>query len=98
MNWTRATILGLAVLAGTLPVAALAFGASAKSGIGRMTVAPTVLYAGSSGNQVTFTFTADSSSLRGQTLIEFPRGWSAPQRSNASGPGYIEVKAGQCSA
>src|SRR5438874_483257 len=98
MNWTRATILGLAVLACTLPVTALAFGASAKSGIGRMTVVPDVLYAGSTGNQVTFTFTADSSSLRGQTLIEFPRGWSAPQRSNPSGPGYIEVKPGQCSA
>ena len=97
MNWTRATILGLAVLACTLPVTALAFGASAKSGIGRMTVVPDVLYAGSTGNQVTFTFTADSSSLRGQTLIEFPRGWSAPQRSNPSGPGYIEVKPGQCS-
>src|SRR5438874_552373 len=98
MNWTRATILGLAVLACTLPVTALAFGASAKSGIGRMTVVPDVLYAGSTGNQVTFTFTADSSSLRGLTLIEFPRGWSAPQRSNPSGPGYIEVKPGQCSA
>jgi hypothetical protein len=98
MNWTRATILGLAVLAGTLPVAALAFGASAKSGIGRMTVAPDILFAGTTANQVTFTFTADSSSLRGQTLIEFPRGWSVPQRSNPSGPGYVEVKPGQCSA
>src|SRR3954447_14949652 len=63
-----------------------------------MGVAPNILYAGSSGNQLTFTYTADSSSLRGQTLVEFPRGWTAPQRRNASGPGYVELRAGQCAA
>ena len=63
-----------------------------------MGVAPNILYAGSSGNQLTFTYTADSSSLRGQTLVEFPRGWTPPQRRNASGPGYVELRAGQCAA
>ena len=63
-----------------------------------MSVAPNVLYAGSTGNQLTFTYTADSSSLRGQTLVQFPRGWTAPQRRNPSGPGYVEVRAGQCAA
>jgi hypothetical protein len=63
-----------------------------------MTVLPTTLYAGSSDNQLTFTFTADSSSLRGQTLVEFPRGWSAPQNRNPSGAGYVELHAAQCAA
>ena len=94
MNATRLTVAGLALLGCVL--AASAFGATRANGIGRMAVAPNVLYAGTNGNDVTFTFTADSSSLRGQTLVEFPRGWSPPQRSNASGPGYVEVKAGQC--
>jgi hypothetical protein len=96
VNAARLSVAGLALLGCVF--AATAFGANRSSGIGRMTVVPDVLYAGTSGNQVTFTFTADSSSLRGQTLIEFPRGWSAPQRSEASGPGYVEVKPGQCSA
>lgn len=61
-----------------------------------MSVAPNILYAGSTGNQLTFAFTADSSALRGQTLVEFPRGWTPPQRRSPSGPGYVEVRAGQC--
>src|SRR6185312_9589653 len=79
-------------------LAAAAAGASSPRGIGRMAVAPNILYAGSSGNQLTFTYTADSSSLRGQTLVQFPRGWTAPQRRNASGPGYVELRAGECAA
>jgi hypothetical protein len=84
------------VLAGALPVAALAFSGAAPNGIGRMTVAPTTLIAGTTGNEVTFTFIADRSPLRGQTVIEFPRGWSPPQRGNPSSPGYVEVKPGAC--
>jgi hypothetical protein len=93
---TKATTLGLAALAGALAVAALALGASAPRGIGRMSATPNILYAGSSRNELTFTFAADSSSLRGQTLVEFPRGWTAPQRTNPSGPGYVSLRAGQC--
>jgi hypothetical protein len=63
-----------------------------------MDVAPNVLYAGSSGNQLTFTFTADSSALRGQTLVEFPRGWTAPQGRNPSAPGYVDLRTGQCAS
>ena len=96
MNRTRALILGLAVLAGGLPVAALAFRAAGPNGIGRMMVAPTTLVAGTTGNELAFTFVADRSPLRGTTLVEFPRGWSPPQRTRASAPGYVEVKPGQC--
>jgi len=96
VNRTRAIILGLAVLAGALPVAALAFSGAAPNGIGRMTVTPTTMIAGTTGNEVTFTFLTDRSPLRGQTVVEFPRGWSPPQRGNPASPGYIEVKPGLC--
>lgn len=96
MHGTRVSLVVLAVLGSAL--AAAAAGASSPRGIGRMGATPNILYAGSSGNQLTFTYTADSSSLRGQTLVEFPRGWTAPQRRNASGPGYVELRAGQCAA
>jgi hypothetical protein len=91
VNATRLSVVGLVVLGCAL--AATASGAGRANGIGRMTVAPTVLYAGSNGNELTFTFKADSSSLRGQTLVLFPRGWSPPQRRNAAAPGYVEVTA-----
>jgi hypothetical protein len=94
VNAARLSVAGLAVLGCVLAAGALA--ATRANGIGRMAVAPNILFAGSADNDLIFTFTADSSSLRGQTLVEFPRGWSAPQRSNASGLGYVEVKAGQC--
>jgi hypothetical protein len=96
VNATRLSVVGLVVLGCAL--AATASGAGRANGIGRMTVAPTVLYAGSNGNELSFTFKADSSSLRGQTLVLFPRGWSLPQRRNAAAPGYVEVRAGQCAA
>jgi hypothetical protein len=96
VNAARLSVAGLAVL-GCVLVAG-AYGAARSNGIGRMAVTPNILFAGTSGNTLTFAFTADSSSLRGQTLVEFPRGWSPPQRSNASGAGYVEVKAGQCAA
>jgi hypothetical protein len=96
VHGTRVSLVVLTVLGCVL--AAAAAGASSPRGIGRMAVTPNTLYAGSSGNQLTFSFTADSSALRGQTLVEFPRGWSAPQRSNPSAPGYVELHAGQCAA
>jgi hypothetical protein len=93
---SRVSLVVLVVLGCVLSAAAA--GASSPRGIGRMAVSPNVLYAGSTGNQLTFTFTADSSSLRGQTLVEFPRGWTAPQRRNPSAPGYVDLHAGQCAA
>ena len=78
---------------------ALLFGGSASAadpaGIGRMVVTPTTLTAGSSGNELTFNFIANKS-LTGQTIVDVPRGWTAPQQRNASGPGYVELKRGTC--
>src|SRR5215210_560923 len=90
----RAITLALAAAAGVLAAGAL--GAGGATGVGRMSVAPNTAIAGSTGNELTFTFVADSSSLRGQTIVDVPRGWSPPQRSDSSGPGYVEVKPGGC--
>jgi hypothetical protein len=60
-----------------------------------MVVTPTTLTAGSTGNELTFAYTANRS-LNGQTIVDVPRGWSVPQRRNASSPGYVELKRGTC--
>src|SRR2546423_8100300 len=89
---TRITLL-LAALVGAVPLAVAS--AAGPTGIGRMIVTPTTLTAGSTGNELTFTFTANRS-LTGQTIVDVPRGWSAPQRRSASSPGYVELKRGTC--
>jgi hypothetical protein len=86
-----AALLGLLVVAGSS-------GAAGRIGVGKMTVTPNRITAASTGNDLTFTFTADSGSLVGQTTVDVPAGWSAPQRSNPSGPGYVEVQPTGCSA
>src|SRR5213078_883105 len=89
---TRITLL-LAALVGAVPLAVAS--AAGPTGIGRMVVTPTTLTAGSTGNELTFAFTANRS-LSGQTIVDVPRGWSAPQRRNASSAGYVELKRGTC--
>jgi hypothetical protein len=83
----------------TLVLAALFGGiasAAGPTGIGRMVVVPTTLTAGSTGNELTFTFTANRS-LTGRTIVDFPTaGWSLPQRRSATAAGYIELKRGTC--
>jgi hypothetical protein len=85
----------LAALLGLLAVAGSS-GAAARIGVGKMTVSPNRVSAGSQGNDLTFTFTADSAALAGQTIVDVPAGWTAPQRSNPAGPGYVEVQATGC--
>lgn len=82
---------GLAVL-----VLAGASGAATRVGTGKMTVTPTRLTAGSLGNELTFAFLADSAPVRGTTLVDVPRGWSKPQQSNPTAPGYVELQALGC--
>src|SRR5215475_1615520 len=69
--------------------------AAGPSGVGRMAVTPTTLTAGSTGNELTFTFTANRS-LTGRTIVDFPRGWTLPQRRGGTAPGYVELKRGTC--
>jgi hypothetical protein len=86
-----AALLALLVLAGTS-------GATARVGIGRMTVTPNRITAGSAGNELVFTFTADSAALSGRALVDVPRGWTLPQTRNPAGPGYVEVQPAGCAS
>src|SRR5439155_20001482 len=84
-----AALLGLVARAG--PSA----GAS-RIGVGKMTVTPDRVVAGSTGNELTLTFTADAGALVGETIVDVPRGWTAPQRRSSTAPGFVELKQGAC--
>ena len=98
MRTRRTALLALAAVAGAVVTGSSGAGAAGSPiGIGRMSVVPTIVAAGST-NEFTFTFLADRSPLRGTTIVDFPSGWTAPQRANPSAPGYIELKPGTCAA
>jgi len=84
-------LLGVLTLAGSS-------GAAGRVGVGKMTVTPNRASAGSSGNELIFTFLADSASLSGQTIVDVPRGWTPPQRTNPSGNGYVELQPAGCTS
>ena len=87
----RSAFVALVVLA--IPASPLA-----SDGVGRMTVTPTKVVAGSSGNTFTFTFTADTGALVGQTLVDVPRGFSPPQATAAGAAGFLQLQHGSCSS
>jgi hypothetical protein len=91
----RVAVALVAVLA-LLPLAGAA--AAGPGGQGRMAVVPTSTAAGSTGNELTFTYTADRAAFSGQTVVDFPRGWTPPQRSDPTAAGYVELKRGTCGA
>jgi hypothetical protein len=70
-------------------------GAATRVGIGKMTVTPNRVPAGST-NDFTFGFLADAAAVRGTTLVDVPRGWSKPQQTSATAPGYFELQALGC--
>jgi hypothetical protein len=84
-------LLGVLTLAGSS-------GAAGRIGIGKMTVTPNRTTAGSSGNELIFTFLADSAALSGQTIVDVPRGWTPPQRTNPSGNGYVDLQPTGCTS
>ena len=61
-----------------------------------MTVVPNRVAAGTTGNELSFAFTADSAPLKGTTLVDVPRGWSKPQQTDPAAPGYVELQAAGC--
>jgi hypothetical protein len=61
-----------------------------------MTVLPNRVTAGTTDNELSFSFIADSAPMRGTTLVDVPRGWSKPQRSDPSAPGYVELQSAGC--
>jgi NPCBM-associated, NEW3 domain of alpha-galactosidase len=84
-----------------VPMLGLAFllvpaqGPGADDGLGRVVVTPDHVTAGST-NTFTLVFTADTGALEGQTLIDVPRGWSAPQVTRAGQTGYVAIAPGAC--
>jgi hypothetical protein len=82
---------GLGVL-----VLAAAGGAATRVAPGKMTVTPTRITAGSTGNELVFGFLADTAAMRGTMLVDVPRGWSKPQQTQPAAPGYVELQALGC--
>jgi hypothetical protein len=62
-------------------------------GTGTMVVAPTHAVVNTSGNTLTFTYTATRTISSGQLTIAVPAGWSAPS-ANASAPGATTATCG----
>lgn len=86
---TLCALLAVLVLAGSS-------GAAGRVGVGKMTVSPNRVTAGSTGNELVFTYLADSAPLSGQMLVDVPRGWTPPQITNPSGNGYLELQPTGC--
>jgi hypothetical protein len=61
-----------------------------------MTVVPNRVTAGTTANELGFSFVADSAPLRGTTLVDVPRGWSKPQRTDPAAPGFVELQSAGC--
>ena len=62
----------------------------AINGTGTMTVSPTAVQASSTGNVLTFTYTAATGGTSGGEVdVTVPSGWTAPQTTNSSSAGYV---------
>ena len=97
VNTASKLLPALAALLGLLALAASS-GAAGRIGVGRMIVTPVLVTAASTGNELVFTFNADSAALVGRTIVDVPVGWSPPQRSNPTGAGYVELQRESCSS
>ena len=87
---------GTALCAGVLVlVFASTSGAAARVGIGRMSVTPNRVSAGTT-NEYTFAYLADSAPLDGTMLVDVPRGWTKPQQGDPTAPGYVELQSAGC--
>ena len=65
----------------------------AAAGTGTLTVSPTSVSAGSSGHSFSFTYTSPQTSSAAHVLldIQVPAGWTAPQHTSSTQPGYVRV-------
>jgi len=93
----RTPAAALCAVLGVLVLAASS-GAAGRAGVGRMSVTPNRVSAGSTGNELVFTFTADSAAVAGVTIVDVPRGWTLPQRANPNGNGYVELQPTGCTS
>jgi hypothetical protein len=62
----------------------------AVNGSGTMTVSPTAVLQSSTGNALTFTYTAAAGGTNaGEVDVAVPSGWTTPQITNSSAAGYV---------
>lgn len=67
----------------------------ASNGSGSMTVTPTSVAAGSTGNRLTFLYSAAAGgTFNGRIDVKIPSAWSAPQGTTPTGTGYVTVTGG----
>ena len=66
-------------------------GAGDGSGNATRDTTPSTLTAGSSGNTIRITYTADGPMINGNLALDVPQGWSQPN-SQAGVPGYTDVE------
>ena len=88
------TLLGIASLVAALGTAVTG-PASAGSAPAKVALTPTSVTAGSTGNTFKFTISAVTT-LSGHTYLTVPAGWTAPQISVSTGPGYVVAARGTC--
>ena len=91
-HWFAALIAFSVTIAGAV---ALPSAAWASGPVATVVLAPTSVTAGSTGNVFTVTVTAKRA-LSGHTTVRIPGGWTAPQASSPSGPGYVTTARGTC--
>jgi hypothetical protein len=89
--------LGLFVIVAIVVFAVASAGAFAGKQPMTIAVTPTSTTAGSTGNAFTFKVTT-SAATSGQLSIVVPAGWTAPQASNSTLPGYVVIQKLTCAS
>src|SRR5215218_5348824 len=87
--------LGLLVVMTAAVFAVVSSGAFAVKQPLSIAVTPTSATAGSTGNAFTFKVTT-SAATAGKLSIVVPAGWTAPQASNSTLPGYVVIQKLTC--
>ena len=90
-------VLGLLVIVAMVVFAVASSGAFAGKQPLTIAVTPTSTTAGSTGNAFTFKVTT-SAATTGQLSIVVPAGWTAPQASNSTLPGYVVIQKLTCAS
>lgn len=95
---TRNVILAAGTVGILLTVAPTSASAAPATGPGTMTVGPTEVSTSSTGNGLTFTYTAALAGVsRGALKLVVPAGWSAPQKKKSNNAGFVTSSAGKLS-
>jgi hypothetical protein len=92
----RAAVAAALVIMGAAPALSAPAGAAAAQPIAGATVSPTSVEAGSAGQTLTVTYRVSEAAFRGYAGSQIPAGWTRPQSTSPTGPGYVEAVPGTC--